>query len=168
MGISGNNFKYLESNLILKSFSSLGAKDWRRKETFTLWVSTYLIPYFERRSLDNGAVINFLLMCDGAVKCRFLCFLDDAETFLFNFMVNQVLDTTLKSKSQSQFGVVCATSLEVATIYHFLQDGANHDGEPFWQKWFRNNWMAKICQKYTQYGYIRTTHIRTSTRNLRN
>ena len=70
-------------------------------------------------------------MCDGAVKCRFLCFLDEADTFLFNFMVNQVLDTTLKSKSQSQFGVVCATSLEVATVYHFLQDSANRDGEPF-------------------------------------
>ena len=108
---------------------------------------TYLIPYFDRRSLDNGAVINFLLMCDGAVKCRFLCFLDEADTFLFNFMVNQVLDTTLKSKSQSQFGVVCATSLEVATVYHFLQDSANRDGEPFllkngsgttgWQKFVR-------------------------------
>ena len=73
-------------------------------------------------------------MCDGAVKCRFLCFLDEADTFLFNFMVNQVLDTTLKSKSQSQFGVVCATSLEVATVYHFLQDSANRDGEPFLSK----------------------------------
>ena len=94
-------------------------------------MSTHLIPYFDRRSLDNGAVINFLLMCDGAVKCRFLCFLDEADTFLFNFMVNQVLDITLKSKRHSQFGVVCATLLEVATIYHFLQDSANRDGEPF-------------------------------------
>ena len=53
--------------------------------------STYLIPYLERRSLDKGAVINFLLIWEGAVKCRFLCFLADAETFLFNFMMDLAL-----------------------------------------------------------------------------
>ena len=62
-------------------------------------------------------------------------------------MVNQVLDTTLKSKSQSQFGVVCATSLEVATVYHFLQDSANRDGEPFWSKnGSGTTGWHKICQ----------------------
>ena len=67
---------------------------------------THLTPYFERRSLDKGAAISFLLMCDGAVKWRLRCFLEEDETFLFNFILDLGMD--LKSKNLSQFCMSCS------------------------------------------------------------
>ena len=67
---------------------------------------THLTPYLERRSLDKGAAISFLLMCDGAVKWRLRCFLEEDETFLFNFILDLGMD--LKSKNLSQFCLSCS------------------------------------------------------------
>ena len=80
---------------------------------------THLTPYFERRSLDKGAAISFLLMCDGAVKWRLRCFLEEDETFLFNFILDLGMD--LKSKNLSQFCMSCSA----------IQRSARSCGESF-------------------------------------
>ena len=50
------------------------------------WVS-YLTPYLVLSSFERGEVINFRLMCDGAEKCRFRCFLREPAANLFSFIL---------------------------------------------------------------------------------
>ena len=42
----------------------------------------------------------FLLMCDGAVKCRFLFFLLEEDTILLNFMMALECNKELEDRNQ--------------------------------------------------------------------
>merc|ERR1719266_1468706 len=68
----------------------------------SLRMGIFLTPYLERRSLDKGAAISFLLMCDGAVKWRLRCFLEEDETFLFNFILDLGMDLCLQKRHRKR------------------------------------------------------------------
>ena len=91
---------------------------------------TYFTPYFERRSLERGEVINFLLMWDGAVKWRLRCFFAEDDTFLFNFILNQG-GWSVKQMSVSVW---------------FIMLGHGEVSEIMWRvilQWLWYNWTAK-------------------------
>ena len=91
---------------------------------------TYFTPYFERRSLERGEVINFLLMWDGAVKWRLRCFFAEDDTFLFNFILNQG-GWSVKQMSVSVW---------------FIMLGHREVSEIMWRvilQWLWYNWTAK-------------------------